>query len=180
MQRREHKMPGLGDGERGLDRLQVAHFTDQDDVRVLAQHILERGREGRRVGADLALVDDALLVVMDVLDRILDRHDVGLAGRVDLVEHRRECRALAAAGRAGQQHQALLAVGEFLHDGRQPELLHRQDVERNLADRHRDHAALHVDVRSVARQTLDAEGEVELLGGLVFLALVVRHHAVGE
>ena len=40
--RREHQVARLGDGHRGLDRLEVAHLADQHDVRVLAQHVLER------------------------------------------------------------------------------------------------------------------------------------------
>ena len=78
MQRREHQVPGLGDRERRLDGLEVAHLADQDDVGVLAQHVLERLRERLGVGAQLALVDYALLVVVDVLDRVLDRHDVAV------------------------------------------------------------------------------------------------------
>ena len=53
VQRGERKVTGLGDRERRLDRLQVAHFTDEDDVGVLAQRVLERGREALRVGARL-------------------------------------------------------------------------------------------------------------------------------
>ena len=33
----KHEVAGLGGDERGFDRLGVAHFADQDDVRVLAQ-----------------------------------------------------------------------------------------------------------------------------------------------
>ena len=37
---------------------------------------LQRGGEALGVGPDLALVDDRLLVPVDELDRVLDRHDV--------------------------------------------------------------------------------------------------------
>ena len=33
----EHQMPGFGSGQRQADGLQVAHFADQDNVRVFAQ-----------------------------------------------------------------------------------------------------------------------------------------------
>ena len=62
----------------GLDRLQVAHFADEDDVGIFTQRVLERVCEALRVGADLALVDDAALVRVDELDRIFDRDDVAL------------------------------------------------------------------------------------------------------
>ena len=60
----------------GLDRLEVAHLADQDDVGILAQRAAQRVRERLRVDRDLALVDDRLVVAVQVLDRVLDRHDV--------------------------------------------------------------------------------------------------------
>ena len=45
VQGREDQMAGLGDGERRLDGLPVAHLADQHDVGVLAQHVLQRGAE---------------------------------------------------------------------------------------------------------------------------------------
>ena len=89
VQRREDEVPGLGGGERGRDRLEVAHLADEDHVGVLAQRRAERLGEGRRVGADLALVDDAALVPVQELDRVLDREDVLVPGVVDVVEQRR-------------------------------------------------------------------------------------------
>ena len=76
VERREHEVAGLGRGDRGADRLEVAHLADEDHVGVLAQRRLQRVAEAGRVGAELALVDDALLVRVEELDRILDRHDV--------------------------------------------------------------------------------------------------------
>ncbi len=37
----EHQVAGLGRGDRGRDRLEVTHLTDQDDVGVLAQDVLQ-------------------------------------------------------------------------------------------------------------------------------------------
>ena len=37
VQRREDEMTGLGRGQRGRDRLEVAHFADENHVGVLAQ-----------------------------------------------------------------------------------------------------------------------------------------------
>ena len=76
VQRREHEVAGLGREQRRLDRLEVAHFADQDDVGILAQRAAQRLRERLRVDRDLALVDDRLVVAVQELDRILDRHDV--------------------------------------------------------------------------------------------------------
>jgi hypothetical protein len=59
VQRGEREVTRLGDGEAGVDRLQVAHLAHEDHVGILAQRVLEGVREGLGVGPDLALVDDA-------------------------------------------------------------------------------------------------------------------------
>ncbi len=123
-------MAGLGGVERRLDGLVVAHLADEDDVRILAQRAAQRLGERGRVDRDLALVDDRLMVAVEVLDRILDRHDVRRPRRVDVIDHRGERGALAAAGRAGDEDQAALLLGDLLEDGRQPELVDRCGSER--------------------------------------------------
>ena len=105
VQRAEDEVTGLRGGQRGRDRLEVAHLADEDHVRVLAERSLQRFAEARCVRADLALVDDALLVPVHELDRILDGEDVLGARAVDLVDDRRERRRLTGAGRAGDEHE---------------------------------------------------------------------------
>ncbi len=65
----QHEVPRLGGGQGRPHRLLVAHLADEDDVRVLAQHVLERGGVVLGVEADLPLVDDALDVAVKDLDR---------------------------------------------------------------------------------------------------------------
>src|SRR5688572_1165229 len=48
VQGREHEVPRLGRGDRELDRLEVPHFADEDDVGILPQGRLERRRERHR------------------------------------------------------------------------------------------------------------------------------------
>ena len=60
VQRREHEVAGLGGDERRLDRFHVAHFADENDVRVLAQRAAQAGGVLERVEADFALRDDRL------------------------------------------------------------------------------------------------------------------------
>jgi hypothetical protein len=86
VQGREDEVAGLGRGQRGRDRLEVAHLAEEDHVGVLAERGAERLGEARRVDADLALVDDAALVPVHELDRVLDREDVLGALAVDLVD----------------------------------------------------------------------------------------------
>jgi hypothetical protein len=165
---------------RRRDRLEIPHFTDQDHVRVLAQHVLERRRERGGVGVDLALVHDALLVVVHVLDRILDRDDVAGARGVDEVDHGGERRRLAAPGRARDEDHALLLLGQVPDRLGEPELLAAEDLVGDLPDRHGRDAALQEDVGAEARESRDAEGEIELLGRLEALPLLLGQHAVRE
>ena len=129
---RERQVAGLGDAQRRLDRLEVAHFADEHDVGVLAEGGAERVREALRVAVHLALVDQAALVLVEVLDRVLDGEDVPVLLGVDLVDHRRQRGRLAAAGRPGDQHQAARAVGELGDHRRQLQLLEAADALGNL------------------------------------------------
>jgi hypothetical protein len=58
VQRGEDKMAGFGGVKRRFNRLLVAHFTDQDDIRILTQRAAQRQRKASSIDADLALVDD--------------------------------------------------------------------------------------------------------------------------
>jgi hypothetical protein len=94
VQRGEDEVAGLGGGQGGGDRLQVPHLADQDDVGVLAQDMLEGAGERVRVLPDLPLVHHSPLVLVEELDRVLDRHDVDGATRVDQVDETGQRRAL--------------------------------------------------------------------------------------
>ena len=124
-----------------------------------------------RVAADLALVDDALLVAVEELDRVLDRHDVLVARLVDLVDDRGERRRLAGAGRAGDEHDAARLVRELADHRRQPELLDRHGLGGDQAEGRADRAALEVGVHAEACVTGDRVGEVDLPVGLQALPL---------
>ena len=163
VQRREDEVAGLGREQRRFDRLQVAHLADQDDVGVLAQGAAQRVRERLRVDRDLALVDERLVVAVQVLDRVLDRHHVRRARRVDVVDHRGERGALAAAGRAGDEDQAALFLRDPLQHRRQAELVDRLDPVGNDAQDEADGAALLEDVGAEAAEPRDAVGEVDFL-----------------
>ena len=70
---------------------------------------------------------------VDELDRVLDRDDVRRRGLVDVVDHRRERRRLARAGRAGDQDDPALLVGQLADHRRQRQLLDRADPVRDRA-----------------------------------------------
>ena len=181
VQRAEDEVAGLRGGERGRDRLEVAHLADEDHVRVLAERGLQRFGEARRVGADLALVDDALLVAVHELDRILDREDVLGARAVDLVDDRGERRRLTGAGRAGDEDEPARILGEAVQDraggSSSSSVLISCGIE---TEGRADRLALVVDVDAEAGEARHRVGEVELAVQLEVLLLLAREDPVEE
>src|SRR5439155_10079761 len=110
---------GLRGGDRQRDRLQIPHLADQDHVRVLPKDVFQRVGEGQGVAAQLPLVDQRLLVLVQEFDRIFDRYNVMREVTVDVVDHRRLRGRLAAAGRSGYQHQPAGALGVVTADRRE-------------------------------------------------------------
>ena len=84
-------MSCFSDTQCRLDRFEVAHFADENHVRVLTQRSAQRCGETVCVGVNFALVDQTAFVVVEKLDRIFDRQDVFVTIAIDLVDHRREC-----------------------------------------------------------------------------------------
>ena len=107
----------------GGNRFQVAHFADQDDVRILAKCSAQGGGEVRGIYFDLALVDEAFLVAVQKLDRVFDGDDVVGALGVDAVDHRRQRRRLARPGGTGDQHHAALLLADAIDHARQVQLV---------------------------------------------------------
>jgi hypothetical protein len=161
-------------------RLEVAHLADEDHVRVLPQRGPQRLAEAGRVDADLTLVDDAPLVAVDELDRVLDREDVVCAVAIDLVDHRRERRRLARAGRAGHEHEAARLHRQLGERDRQAELLERLQLFGDDAKRGPERLALKVDIDAEAGQPRHRVGRVDLPLDLELLLLLGREHAVEQ
>ena len=105
-----HEVAGLGRGERGLDRLEVAHLADEDDVGVLAQRGAQRVREAsacRRRSRAGSRSSGWSRIRNSIGSSIVMMWQVRL--RVDVVDHRRERGRLARAGGAGHEHRARAA-----------------------------------------------------------------------
>jgi len=103
-------------GQRQTDGLQVAHFADQHDVRILAQCRAQRFAESERVAFDFALVDQAALAFVHEFDRVLDRDDVIGPIVIAVVNHSGQRRGLARTGRAGYKHQAARQQAQIAED----------------------------------------------------------------
>ncbi len=180
MQGGEHEVAGLGRRQGGRDRLPVAHLADQDHVGVLSQGGAQRQREVNRVGADLTLVDDRAFVLVQELDRVLDREDVVVMFDVDHVDHRRQRRALPRAGRAGDEDEAARFPGQVAQHLRNLEVVERRDRVRNEAESGADGSALDEAVDTEAGDVRDRVGEIELFLVLEAFALVVVEDAVDD
>ena len=126
----------------------------------------QRLAEGGGVETDLALVDDALQVVVEELDRVLDRDDVLGAARVHVTDDRRERGRLAGAGRARDQHQPATLLGECGDALRKPEVREARNLGRDHAERERDRSPLAEAVDAEAREAGRRVGEIELTGGI--------------
>ena len=82
-------MPGFGSEQRRRNRFEVAHFADQNYVRVLTQGGAQRRGKVGRVHFHFALIDEAVLIAVQKLDRVFNRNEVVGAIGVDAVDHRR-------------------------------------------------------------------------------------------
>jgi hypothetical protein len=160
VQGREDQVAGFGGGDRGAGRLQVAHFADQDHVRVLTQCVPQAAREVGHVAAHFALLDGALVGDEGVFDRVFERDDVPVLAAVDRVHHRGQRRRLARAGRPGDDDQPAGQVGQLVADLREEELLERADLVVNGTEGQRDRVPLEVGVHAEPPDAGDLVGEV--------------------
>ena len=161
------------DGDR--DGLEVAQLADEDDVGILAQRGAQRALERAGVHADLALRDDAPLVRMHELDRVLDRDDVIAARAIHEIDQRAERRGLARARRPGDEHESLVELTELLHLGRDPHLLDGDDRRGNLTEDGGGTAPILQRVGAEARDALELVRVVGVVRVAVLAAIALRH-----
>ena len=131
MQGAEDKVTGGGRGQRQLDRFMIAHFTDEQDIRIFTERAAQCSRERARVNADFAMLHETILAAMHKFDRIFDRDDVVVPLQVRVIHHRRERGRLARTGRPGHEHESLFEQRKFFQDRRKTQLLDRQHLRRN-------------------------------------------------
>ena len=141
----EDDVAGLGGGDGRLDRRQVSHLADEDDVRVHTEGPADGLGEIGDVDPDLALIHERLLMLVVILDRVFDRDDVPVHVVVDPVDHARQARRLARPRRAGDEDQASGASDQLFHDGRQAELGECEELVRDPPEDQADVPALLVD-----------------------------------
>ena len=103
------------------------------------------------------------LSVVQELDRVLDRDDVLGVGLVDVVDHRGERRRLARAGRAGDQDDPALLLGQLADRPAAAPSSSTVGSSAGSRGRRARRAALAEGVDAEAREPLDRVGEVDLV-----------------
>jgi len=183
VKRSEHQVTGAGGGERQFDRLEIAHFADEDDVGVLAQGAFEGGGERARVEADFAMVDERGFAFVDEFDRVLDGEDVVFPVLVRVIHHGGQGGGLAGAGGAGHQDQAFVEHGELLEYRRQRgvellEILEGQHLAGDLAKDRGDAVFLIEKIGAKAGNAWNLVAEIDIARFFVNLDLIFRRDFV--
>ena len=127
-----------------------------------------------------ALVDQAALVLVHELDRVLDRDDVVAARAIDVIDHRAQRRRLARPGRPGDEHQPLVQVAQVEHRRREAELLGRQDLRRDDAEDGAGSLAIEEQVGAEAGESLDLVGEVGVVAARELVLVRLRNDGIEE
>ena len=134
MESAEDQVTGFGGGDGGFDRLEVTHFTHEDNIGILAEGAADRLGKAGDIDVNFPLGDDAFFMGMIVLDRVLDGDDVGLSVLVDPVHHGGEGGGFSRSGGTGDQDQAAGAGEEGLDGGGEADLVHREQTARDEAE----------------------------------------------
>ena len=79
---------------------------------ILSQAFAERIGKPDDIRTEFTLVNEGSTTGVQVFDRVLDRDDMNGFALVDVMEQRRERRALAAAGGAGEEHKPVRVLGQ--------------------------------------------------------------------
>src|SRR5829696_288460 len=180
VQRPEDEMPSLRRSHSERDGLEVAHLAYEYHVGVLPQDMLESLGEALGILVDLALVDDALLVFVQELYRVLNAHDVLVPGLVDLVDHGGEGGRFAAPRRARNKDEPARLLGKVLYSLWQPELADALYLARDGTESRANSPPLEVDVHPEAGAARQRVTEVEFPLVLQSLALLVGEEVVDQ
>jgi hypothetical protein len=122
--------------------------------------------------ADFDLLDDGAAVGVLVFDGVFDGDDVVAAAGVDALDERGHGGGFAASGGAGEEDEALTALGEAGEDGGEIEGFDGGDLRGEETDAGGESAALVVEVGAEAAGGAADETEVERAVGFEFFGLL--------
>ena len=112
VQRRKDFVAGVGQFHGDLHGFRVAHLTQDDDVRVLAESLDHTLDEVCHVGAHLTVTHDATLGGVHVFDRLGDDKNVPLEILIVGIDDGVDRRAFAGAGDPGTERQPIAGMAE--------------------------------------------------------------------
>ncbi|OPZ84881.1 MAG: hypothetical protein BWY76_01660 [bacterium ADurb.Bin429] len=159
-QRCKHEVAGLRGGQRGGDGLSIGETVNQNDVRVLAERLLQRNLVVRGISAHLPLVNFAFRRAMDEFDWILDGDNMGMTRAVDLLDHCGKRGRPSRTVRPGNQHQPMRLARELLDGGGIAQALQAGYLSGNDPEDRANRAALVKQVDSKARALRQRVGQV--------------------
>jgi hypothetical protein len=170
-------MPGFRRGNGGFNGLQVSHFTDQNNVGILPQSTPQSLAKARHIDADFPLINGRFLAVVIELDGIFDRNDMVVDSLIQVIHHARQRRAFARSRGTRDQEKPARPHNQPFHRGRQPKLLHRQQLVRNLPQNHGNIATLLEHRDAEACHVSKGKAKVATAHGLQFLLAAVGRDA---
>jgi len=154
--------------ESDFNRLPVAHFAYENDLRRLAQRRAQGQRKSRRIGMQFALMDGRFLMTMQKLDGIFDgEYVVGLLF-VHSVENGRERGGFSGAGRAGDKYHAIPQINDLFQRRGQMELVKSWNLVWN--DPHDDGATAAL-LENIDAKPGNSGDSVRKIGGAFLLEL---------
>jgi len=95
----QHQVTGISRLQGNGDTLMIAHLTDHDNVRSLAEDMSQTFMESFGVQTDFTLVDVTVLVTMQVLNRVFNGNNISRFFSVDQIDQSRKgCRLAMPVG----------------------------------------------------------------------------------
>ena len=180
MQRAEAEVAGLGVGHGRLHGLLVTDFADQDAVGRLSHGVLQGIFPGEGIHADLALVDQRLLVLEQILDRVLDGENVSRTMGVAMIEHRCQGGRFPRSGRADDEHQTTSFHDQVGQYRGQHQRIEWRDIAGDVTYDDRDRAALPEQIDPEVPETGYPERDVHLLRFFEDLCLFRSQQFAGD
>ena len=178
MQRTKHQVAGFRGGHGQAYGFQIAHFTDQDHVRVFTQGTTQSILERQGMRADFALIDQTLFAFMHEFDWVFHGQDVAQFFLVTLVDHRSQRSGFSRAGWSRNKHQAARIIANGLENFGGLQIFQRQYLGGNGTHYCTRTAVMDKGVDAKTCKSGNLEGEVDLLVLLVSLALTVVHDVI--
>src|SRR5207249_10684223 len=146
---------------RGLDSFKVAHFADQDYVRILPQSSAQGFGKRSRVDIDFTLTHERKLVPVQELNWIFNGDDVARTSRINAIDHCGQRCRFAGSSRAGDQVQTASLFCDSSNHSRQAKCHGISALIGNHTKNDTDSAALLKDVRAKTTQAFDAVCDVD-------------------